>query len=406
MAASAPPVVVVGGGIVGLTAAYYLTRRGLPVTLVEKCAIACHSSGKAGGFLTDGDSGWHRGSIAPLAKHSFALHEELAQQFGAERIGHRRVRCIGRGAGGAPSPAWLAPGFGHDMGDQSGMAQVSPKKLMDALSEAVQGSGCEVVIGKAVGVEMQGDSVSAVTLQDRSGQTSSLPCRAAIFGMGAWASEMTKWFPDSALPQDTVADRYTSVIWDETEVGSDATMVFISDLHHVEIYPRADECYANGCPTQAELPDDPLEIVPPPQTVEDVKAETFDAVARLKDAKVLRTTACFLAGSDDGRPVVGLVPKVKNAVVACGGGCWGILNGPAMGQAAAALALGEEPPISLAAFDPARFDHGSSAAGGVGVPPKLRALLAQHPELAQVVQQSPEALQQLLHLVQQEDRER
>lgn len=387
-----------------MTSAYYLTKKGHKVTLVEKCAIACHSSGKAGGFLTDGDSGWHQGPIAGLAKHSFALHEEFAKEFGADRIGHRRVSCVGRGPGEAASPDWLKSGFKNDMGDQSGLAQVSPHKMMDALTEAVKSQGCEVVIGKVVGVELKEEAVVAVKLEDKSGKESLLPCSALVLGMGAWAQEAAKWFPESALPKDTVADRYTSVIWDDAEIGKAATMVFVSDRHDVEIYPRADECYANGCPTRCELPDDPLEILPPPQTIEDVKAETVGAVQRLRDANILRTTACFLAGSDDGRPVVGVVPKVKNAVIACGGGCWGILNGPAMGQAAAALALGEDPPVNIAPFSPERFDRSRSVAGGTGLPPKLLALLAQNPELAQVVQQSPEAMAQLLRMVQpQED---
>merc|ERR1711963_1176656 len=86
------------------------------------------------------------------------------------------------------------------------------------------------------------------------------------------------------------------------------------------------------------------------------KPKSIVAVKRLKDAKVIRTTACFLAGSDDGSPVVGMVPNISNAVVACGGGCWGILNGPAMGQAAAALVMRVEPKLNLSAFDPERFD--------------------------------------------------
>merc|ERR1719419_1924227 len=204
------------------------------------------------------------------------------------------------------------------------------------------------------------------------------------------------------MPKDTVADRYTSVIWDDTEVGKAATMVFVSARHHVEIYPRADECYANGCPTATELPDDPLDIVPPPQTIENVKAETLMAVERLADAKVIRTTACFLAGSEDNKPVIGMVPKTKNAVIACGGGCWGILNGPAMGQAAAALVLGEEPAVDLTAFDPARFARVRSGLSS-DLPPKLLALLQQNPQLAAMLQQNPEAVTQLLQSLADDD---
>lgn len=329
-----------------------------------------------------------RGFRLAQAKHSFALHEELAKQFGAERIGYRRVRCVGQGPGGASSPEWLRQGFRNDMGDQRGLAQVSPRKLLDALTEAVTKAGCEIIIGKVVGVDLKDDAVAAVKLEQQ-GEVRELPCAALILAMGAWAQDAAAWFPGSVMPIDTVSDRYTSVIWDDVEIGKAATMVFVSESHHVEIYPRADECYANGCPTRTRLPDNPLEIVPPPETIENVKAETTAAVARLKDAKVLRTTACFLAGSDDGKPVIGMVPKVKNAVIGCGGGCWGILNGPAMGQAAAALALGEEPAVRLQPFDPLRFDSSALVAAFPGlppnVPPKLLALLQQNPELAEMV---------------------
>merc|ERR1719324_466504 len=165
-------------------------------------------------------------------------------------------------------------------------------------------------------------------------------------------------------------------------------MVFVSKEHHVEIYPRSNECYANGCPIDKELPDNPLEIVPSQEHIDNVTAETISAVGRLAEAKVVRTTACFLAGSPDGRPVVGLVPNTKNAIIACGGGCWGILNGPAMGQAAADLAVGKTPSIDLSPFDPARFDR-SRMKMPAGLPPKLQALIAQNPQFAEAFSSNP-----------------
>lgn len=401
--ASPGGVVIVGGGIVGLTAANYLLDKGQKVTLVEKCAIGCHSSGKAGGFLTDGDSGWHRGPFVKIAKHSFALHEQLAKQFGADTIGYRRVKCIGRGSGNATSPQWLQAGFQNPMGDQTGMAQVSPLKLMEALSNAATSNGMQLIIGKAVGVDRSDDVVTAVRIQQAGEEEVTLPCSSVILSMGPWARDAASWFPESTMPRDTVSSRYTSVIWDDVEIGKAATMVFVSDEHHVEIYPRGDECYANGCPTTTELPDNPLDIVPPEQTIEDVKAETIGSVSRLKDASVLRTTACFLAGSEDSKPVIGLVPKVKNAVIACGGGCWGITNGPAMGQAAANLVLDEKPAFDLKPFDPVRFERGASEIGASGLPPKLLALLAENPQLAEMMRQHPEQVAQLLNMFGDED---
>ena len=47
--ASRPSVVVIGGGVIGVCSAYYLSARGLPVTLVDKADICAGSSyGNAG----------------------------------------------------------------------------------------------------------------------------------------------------------------------------------------------------------------------------------------------------------------------------------------------------------------------------------------------------------------------
>ena len=45
-----PPrhVVVCGAGVVGASVAYFLTRRGVEVTLVERTGVACAASGKSG----------------------------------------------------------------------------------------------------------------------------------------------------------------------------------------------------------------------------------------------------------------------------------------------------------------------------------------------------------------------
>ncbi|KAJ3089990.1 hypothetical protein HK102_004977 [Quaeritorhiza haematococci] len=74
-------VVVVGGGVIGSAAAYYLSKRGVKnITIVEREGIACAASGKAGGFLA-----YHWCSDNPaldqLARKSFKLHEELAKTF-------------------------------------------------------------------------------------------------------------------------------------------------------------------------------------------------------------------------------------------------------------------------------------------------------------------------------------
>ena len=65
-----PPrhVIVCGAGVVGASVAYFLARRGVAVTVVERTAVACGASGKSGGFLA---LDWCDDSpLGPLARAS------------------------------------------------------------------------------------------------------------------------------------------------------------------------------------------------------------------------------------------------------------------------------------------------------------------------------------------------
>src|SRR4051812_43031516 len=72
-------VVICGGGVIGACTAYFLSRRGVAVTVVERSEIAAAASGKAGGFLA---LDWCAGTpLDALARRSFLLHAELSREF-------------------------------------------------------------------------------------------------------------------------------------------------------------------------------------------------------------------------------------------------------------------------------------------------------------------------------------
>ncbi|KAI1138882.1 FAD dependent oxidoreductase [Hypoxylon sp. FL0543] len=87
-------IVIIGGGVIGTTTAYYLTRHPSymtsihHITLLEATSIAAAASGKAGGLL----GLWaYPTCLVPL---SYRLHAELAAEHnGAERWGYRRLEC-------------------------------------------------------------------------------------------------------------------------------------------------------------------------------------------------------------------------------------------------------------------------------------------------------------------------
>src|SRR5690606_10218169 len=44
-------VAICGGGVIGASTAYFLSRRGAEVIVIESTGVACAASGKSGGFL-------------------------------------------------------------------------------------------------------------------------------------------------------------------------------------------------------------------------------------------------------------------------------------------------------------------------------------------------------------------
>src|SRR6516162_1600374 len=75
-------VLICGGGVMGASIAYFLSRRGVETIVIERTGLACAASGKSGGFLA---FDWCDGTrLASLARRSFALHARLAHEIGSE----------------------------------------------------------------------------------------------------------------------------------------------------------------------------------------------------------------------------------------------------------------------------------------------------------------------------------
>ena len=357
-----PPrhVIVCGAGVVGASIAYFLARRGVAVTVVERSGVACAASGKSGGFLA---LDWCDGSpLGPLARASFRLHAELATEIGAD-YGYRRMdtfmmaaREKGALAGGhrVAAPRWL-DGSGivtAMLGSTETTAQVTPARFTAALLDAAQGRGAKLRIAVVEDVARRDGAASGVVTADGE----AIEGDAVVLAMGPWTGRLA---PRMRLPGVYGLKGY-SVSLAAPDVPAHALFVDYRTNDgralEPEIFPRPEgEVYVCGMADPAPLPDSPEGA----EVNEDSCAVLARAAGRvskaLAEVPIVRRQACYRPVTDDGLPLIGRVPGLRGAYVATGHGPWGILNAPATGLAIAELvADGTASLVDLRAFDPAR----------------------------------------------------
>ena len=350
-----------GAGVIGASVAYFLARRGVAVTVVERSGVACAASGKSGGFLA---LDWCDGSpLGPLARASFALHAELAKEIGAD-YGYRRMdtfmlaaREKGTPAGGhrVAAPRWL-DGAGivtATLGSTETTAQVTPARFTAALLDAAQASGARLRVALVEDVARRDGAATGVVTAE--GET--IDGDAVVLAMGPWTGRLA---PRLRLPGVYGLKGY-SVTLAAPDVPAHALFVDYRTgdgrALEPEVFPRPEgEVYVCGMADPAPLPDSPEAV----EVNEDSCAVLARAAGRvsttLADARILRRQACYRPVTDDGLPLIGRVPGLRGAFVATGHGPWGILNAPATGLALAELvADGAASLVDLRAFDPARL---------------------------------------------------
>ena len=121
--------------------------------------------------------------------------------------------------------------------------------------------------------------------------------------------------------------------------------------------PRTDgTTYVCGLSGEAPLPIDPAQVTEDPGAPDRLRAMTTAFAPELGASEVLAVQACYRPVTADGLPLIGRVPGVEGAFVATGHSVWGMLNGPATGEAMAELIVdGAATTVDIAPFDPGRL---------------------------------------------------
>ena len=368
----ATDVVIIGGGIAGCSAAYYLAQNGITSTIIEREDIASQASGyNAGGLNPLEGHGWPD-PLLPMALQSFRLHQELWRQI-PEETGidyHGRFSSILKVAFTedelpdlrdtlATFNGTTEPGFSAEWLEREDVLAIEPRVSPDiiggvraagngaldgqeftqALAAAAVNRGSRVVNTSAIGLRLGNGRVESVVTSD-----GEISCAALLIAAGPWCRTAEQWL-DIAIPVDPLKGQIIRLQPDgpglEYElIGAGSSM-----------YAKADGLIWCGA-TEEEAGFD-LSLTE--EARELILKNAVRLVPSLANAATARHTACLRPVTPDWIPIVGSAPGWDNVYISAGGQKKGILLGPAMGKGVAELIASGQSDISLKGCDPGRF---------------------------------------------------
>lgn len=379
-ASSTADVVVIGGGITGVAAAYELARAGAAVILLEKRGLAAMASGwTLGGVRQSGRDP----AELPLARAAMRRWGGLAEELGAE-TGYRRggnlrlardaaeVAAIGRlvaaqrGLGldlefladpgavravaPAIGPAVLAASFCPSDG------HADPPRAVHAYAGAARRLGADIRQGVAVhAIEVAAGRVRGVA-------TSAGPVAAArvVLAAGVHAPELLAPLGLS-LP---LAPRVVTVLQTEPLPRCLDQVFGVANADcagRQEIDGRLRVTTGIG-----DWPHDvagwsDAALMPPAGELAGLVARVAAVLPVLAGARVARIWGGLIDLTPDGLPVLDAPAEIAGLVVAAGFSGHGFGIGPVSGELAADLALGRPAGHDLGAFRLARFGTAAGA---------------------------------------------
>jgi glycine oxidase len=355
-------VVIIGGGVIGCAIAYYLCKRQVTVTVLEKGEIGAQASGAAAGLLAPLGPLSGPGPLADLVLAAFAafpalvaeLEEATGLHLGYEQTGALRTvltpkrlphlhKRWGRWQTFGLRLSWLT---GEDAYRQEPLltpnivaaiyapeeAQVDALHLTQAFAKAAGTLGAQILpYHEVVGCTTQGGRV--VNVRTRQGET--FDCGSLLIASGAWAQETCSWL-HASLPITPLHGQLLALPQPACTLRS---MVFGEGIYLV---PRGSSIIVGA--TKEERGFD-LEI---DRRGTSWLLETAQRlVPQLSNSQPSVIWTGLRPRTPDTRPIFGFLPGWQNVVLAAGHNSIGILLSGMTGQALTdLLTTGQLPPLA------------------------------------------------------------
>lgn len=370
-----PRIAVIGAGIAGAFAAYFLASRGARPVLLERERIAAGASGANAGGLNPLHGPGFPGPIDAFALQSLALHLEhwprigelSAIAFGGRRVARLHVAAradevaemqervalydrtpgfSGRWLAAAEARAavgTLAPGVAGGLWSE-GNARVEPAAYTRAVVDAARRLGATLVEAEATGLEHERGRVTGVRLgPDR------LDCDGAVIATGPWCEGPQHWL-GLPLPVSPVKGELLRVTPSElpaAEITSGPAGVYFAGADGVWLGGTEDRAGFDATPTA------------------DARRRIGASIAALSPAlgrlPVQARSAALRPVTPDHLPIIGIPAGWENVCVTVGGGRKGMLLSSGMGLAASQLLLDGRTELGIGACTPERWRAGVPA---------------------------------------------
>lgn len=348
-------VIVIGGGIIGLSLSLALRRRGASVLVVERGEPGREASHAAGGMLVE-CSLETPAALQPLASASARLYPEFAQEIELESGMNVDLRDYGTIMFPPPEHVHERPGFSLETLlprplNEMEPALADPKRPAFYLKErSVDPRALSSAAWKAAkhrGIDFSsGDEVVALSMVE--GRAAGVKTTKTVFHAaktvncaGAWSGQIAP----HAFPTRPVKGQMLCLL-----MPSRALLRHVIRTPEAYLIPRSDGRLLVGATVEEAGFDKRTDLA----TIQRFHRAALNLVPELRNGKILESWAGLRPGTPDGFPILGAT-ATPGYFVATGHFRDGILLAPVTAEVMAAVVEDRLPEYDLTAFSPARF---------------------------------------------------